>query len=32
MMWNYGAGNYNAEEYQKLMVRLNTGMTLENPK
>ena len=31
MMWKYGAGNYSAEEYQKLMMRLNTGMLNENP-
>ena len=32
MMWNYGAGNHSAEEYQTLMNRLHTGMTMENPK
>lgn len=32
MMWEYGAGNHSKEEYQKLMNRLNTGMTMENPK
>ena len=32
MMWTYGAGNHSAEEYQQLMMRLHTGMTLENPK
>jgi hypothetical protein len=32
MMWEYGAGNYSAEEYQQLMMRLNTGMTMETPK
>ena len=32
MMWQYGAGNNSAEEYQQLMNRLNTGMTMENPK
>ena len=32
MMWNYGAGNHSAEQYQQLMMRLNTGMTMENPK
>jgi len=32
MMWEYGAGNHSKEEYQKLMSRLNTGMTMENPK
>ena len=32
MMWKYGAGNYSPEEYQQLMKRLNTGMTLESPK
>ncbi len=32
MMWQYGAGNHSTEEYQQLMNRLNTGMTLENPK
>jgi hypothetical protein len=26
MMWKYGAGNYSPEEYQQLMMRLNTGM------
>lgn len=31
MMWQYGAGNHSAEEYQQLMNRLNTGMTMENP-
>ena len=31
MMWKYGAGNHTAEEYQKLMMRLNTGMIWENP-
>lgn len=31
MMWKYGAGNYSAEEYQNLMMRLNTGMMWENP-
>jgi len=31
MMWEYGAGNYSAEEYKQLMSRLNTGMTLEHP-
>ena len=32
MMWKYGAGNHSTEEYQQLMNRLNTGMTMENPK
>lgn len=32
MMWQYGAGNHSAEEYQQLMNRLNTGMLLETPK
>ena len=32
MMWQYGAGNHSAEGYQKLMYRLNTGMTMETPK
>jgi hypothetical protein len=32
MMWKYGAGNHSAEEYQQLMMRLHTGMTMENPK
>ena len=31
MMREYGAGNHSAEEYQNLMMRLNTGMTLEHP-
>ena len=31
MMWEYGAGNHNAEEYKQLMNRLNTGMMWENP-
>ena len=31
MMWEYGAGNHSNEEYQKLMMRLNTGITAENP-
>lgn len=31
MMWKYWAGNHSAEEYQQLMNRLNTGMTLESP-
>lgn len=31
MMWEYGTGQYSAEEYQELMGRLNTGMTLEIP-
>ena len=31
MMWKYGAGNYSAEEYKQLMMRLNTWMTLECP-
>jgi hypothetical protein len=32
MMREYGAGNHSAEEYKQLMNRLNTGMTMENPK
>ena len=32
MMRKYGAGSHSAEEYQQLMNRLNTGMTLESPK
>ena len=32
MMRQYGAGNHSPEEYQQLMNRLNTGMTLENPQ
>ena len=32
MMWEYGAGNHSKGEYQKLMNRLNTGMTMENPE
>ena len=32
MMREYGAGNHTAKEYQKLMNRLHTGMTMENPK
>ena len=32
MMWQYGAGNHSPEEYQKLMMRLKTGMTMESPK
>ena len=31
MMREYGAGNHSPEEYQQLMMRLNTGMTLERP-
>lgn len=31
MMWEYGAGDHSKEEYQKLMGRLNTGMTHEIP-
>jgi hypothetical protein len=31
MMWEYWAGNYTPEQYQKLMMRLNTGMMEENP-
>jgi hypothetical protein len=31
MMWEYGAGNHSSEEYQALMLRLNTGMMGENP-
>ena len=31
MMWQYGTGNHNKEEYQSLMMRLNTGMLGENP-
>ena len=32
MMWKYGAGNHSPEEYQQLMMRLKTGMTMESPK
>ena len=32
MMREYGAGNHTAKEYQTLMNRLHTGMTMENPK
>ena len=32
MMWEYGAGNYSAEEYKQLMGRLNTGMVWEDPR
>jgi len=31
MMRKYGAGNHSPEEYQQLMMRLNTGMLWENP-
>ena len=31
MMWQYGAGSHNKEQYQSLMMRLNTGMMRENP-
>ena len=31
MMWEYGAGNYSPEEYQQLMMRLNTGISGETP-
>lgn len=31
MMWQYGAGNHSPEEYQQLMMRLNTGMLREYP-
>jgi hypothetical protein len=31
MMWEYGTGKYSKEQYQELMDRLNTGMTLEIP-
>ena len=31
MMRKYGAGNHTPEEYQQLMMRLNTGMLWENP-
>ena len=31
MMWQYGAGSHNKEQYQSLMMRLNTGMLGENP-
>lgn len=31
MMWNYGAGNHSPEQYQQLMMRLNTGMLGEVP-
>ena len=32
MMREYGAWNHSPQEYQQLMNRLNTGMTMENPK
>lgn len=32
MMWKYGAGNHSPEQYQQLMMRLNTGMMEEYPK
>lgn len=31
MMWQYGAGNHSPEQYQELMLRLNTGMMAESP-
>ena len=31
MMWQYGAGTHTKEQYQDLMMRLNTGMLRENP-
>ena len=31
MMWEYGTGQHSPEQYQELMARLNTGMTLEIP-
>ena len=31
MMWKYGAGNHSPEQYQELMMRLNTGMVEEYP-
>lgn len=31
MMWKYWAWNYTPEEYQELMMRLNTWMLWENP-
>ena len=31
MMREYGAGNHSPEEYQQLMMRLNTGMRWETP-
>ena len=32
MMREYGAWDHSPQEYQQLMNRLNTGMTMENPK
>lgn len=31
MMWEYGTGKHSPEEYQELMMRLNTGMLRETP-
>ena len=31
MMWQYGTGTHTKEQYQNLMMRLNTGMMRENP-
>lgn len=31
MMWEYGTGKYSPEQYQQLMLRLNTGMLSEIP-
>ena len=31
MMWEYGAGEYSVEEYQRLMGRLNVMMVAERP-
>jgi hypothetical protein len=30
-MWKYGAGSHSPEQYQELMMRLNTGMIEEYP-
>lgn len=32
MMWQYGAGNHTPVQYQKLMLRLHTGMLEEYPQ
>ena len=32
MMWKYGTGKHSPEQYQQLMMRLNTGMIQEYPK
>lgn len=31
MMWEYGTGKHSPQEYQELMMRLNTGMLRETP-